>query len=351
MRSVGDQWSSLWPALAFLLVGVPLAALLDRLGFFEAAAAAMTGRRADRSVLGLWVLASLTTVVLNLDTTVVLLSPLYLRLARAADADPVPLVVVPLLLASFASSVLPVSNLTNLIVADQFHVTTGDFLSHIALPSIVAVVTGWLVYRRRYPTRLATPVREPADRRALLLGGAIVAGLLIGFVAGPRVGIAPWMTAAAADLVLIGVTRVIPWRDVPLLTAAGVAALAAVIALVATSGSIQHLVTHDRPLALIGIASMAGVIANAVNNLPALLLVVDGADRMSWGMWAWLLGVNTAAVLLPIGALANLLWRRIMRTEGLAIGLRDYARITIPIAVPAFAAAAFTLGLERLARA
>ena len=58
MSRVADQWSSLWPALAFLLTGVPLAALLD------------------------------------LDTTVVLLTPLYLRMARRAEVDPIPLVVI-----------------------------------------------------------------------------------------------------------------------------------------------------------------------------------------------------------------------------------------------------------------
>ena len=40
------------------------------------------------SVLGLWLLAAATTVVLNLDTTVVLLTPLYLRLARRVGGRP-----------------------------------------------------------------------------------------------------------------------------------------------------------------------------------------------------------------------------------------------------------------------
>ena len=74
MSRVADQIASLWLALAFLLVGVPLAGLLDRLGFFEAAAT-WTGRGSDTPVLALWVLAALTTVVLNLDATVVLLAP------------------------------------------------------------------------------------------------------------------------------------------------------------------------------------------------------------------------------------------------------------------------------------
>jgi len=106
-------------------------------------------------------------------------------------------------------------------------------------------------------------------------------------------------------------------------------------------------VSHDRPFALVGITSLGAAAANVVNNLPALLAMVDGAHRMSWGIWAWLLGVNVAAVALPIGALANLLWLRILRAEGLRIGVREYIRITVPIAVPAFASAAVVLAVER----
>jgi arsenical pump membrane protein len=338
----------LWPALAFLLAGVPLAALLDRLGFFEAVVSAVAGRERDTPVLAMWVIAALTTIVLNLDTTVVLLTPLYLRFAKRADTDAMPLVLIPLLLASFASSVLPVSNLTNLIVVDQLHVGVGDFLTHLALPSIAASAVGWLAYRRLHPTRVPSPPSARLDRHALLVGGAIVVGLLVGFVFGPTFGIAPWMTALAADIVLIGLTRVVPWRDVPLVTAAAVAVLGVVVAVVAPSDALHHFVSHEQPLALVGIASAGAVSANLVNNLPALLAVVDGAHRATWGIWAWLLGVNVAAVALPIGALANLLWLRILRAEGIHVRLRCYVRATMPVALPAFAAAVVVLAIERV---
>jgi Na+/H+ antiporter NhaD/arsenite permease-like protein len=67
--------------------------------------------------------------------------------------------------------------------------------------------------------------------------------------------------------------------------------------------------------------------------------MVDGATHPTDGVWAWLLGVNVGAVLLPLGALANLLWLRIVRDEELAIDLRGYVRAVLPIAVPALAAA------------
>jgi len=348
MSGVADQWSSLWPALAFLLAGVPLAALLDRLGFFEAVVSAVAGRAGDTPVLAMWTVAALTTIVLNLDTTIVLLTPLYLRFAKRADVDVMPVVLIPLLLASFASSVLPVSNLTNLIVVDRFQVGVGEFLTHLALPSLAASVAGWLVYRRLYPRRIASPPSARPDRHALGVGGAIVVVLLAGFVFGPSLGIAPWMTALSADVVLVALTRVVPWRDVPLATAAAVALLGAIVAVLAPSGALHHLVGHDNPFALAGIATGGAVAANVVNNLPALLAVVDGAHRMTWGIWAWLLGVNAAAVVLPIGALANLLWLRILRAEGVPIAFRHYVRMTLPIALPAFAAATIVLGVERI---
>lgn len=323
---------------------MPLAALLDEIGFFEAAAAVVLGREGDTPLLGLWVLAACTTVVLNLDTTVVLLTPLYARIARRSGADAFPLVIIPLLLASLASSVLPVSNLTNLIVDDKLHVGARDFVTHLALPSVVASTVGWFLYRRRFGARLACAEGAPPDRRALRVGGAVVVGVLVGFVVGPAFGVDPWITAAVADVVLVAVARVVPWRSVPVATAAGVAALGVFVALVVPEHAVRTVLSHG----VLFPATVAGVTANVVNNLPATLVAVDSTHRMSWGLWAWLLGVNTGAVLVPIGALANLLWLRIVRAEGMRVSLHRYIRTTVPIAVPAFGAAVVTLVLERL---
>src|SRR3954467_11120792 len=98
MHRAGDELAELAPALAFLLAAVPLATLLDRLGFFRSAAARLTGPRGT-SVLALWILAAATRSSTTLDTTIVLLTPLYVRIARRADADAACLALVPLLLA------------------------------------------------------------------------------------------------------------------------------------------------------------------------------------------------------------------------------------------------------------
>ena len=337
--------------LAFLLAGVPLAALLDRLGFFDSVAVVLLGRgQQSRSVFGLWVLAALTTAVLNLDTTIVLLTPLYARIARHSDSDVLALTVIPLFLASFASSVLPISNLTTLIVAQRFDVNTFEVISHLGLPSLAASLVGWLVYRRRHPTTLNAVVRQVPDRRALAIGGAVVAGLLVGFVLGPNLGIAAWVVALAADVILMLVVEAVPWREVPVTTALLVTVIAGAVAFIVPEGALSAPLHHSDAASIGLLAIAAGALANAVNNLPALLIGADSVTSMNWGMWAWLLGVNVAAVLVPLGALANLLWLRIMRAEGMRVSLRRYLGITVPVALPAATAAIAVLVAERIAQ-
>src|SRR5262245_22056381 len=59
--------------------------------------------------------ATVTTIVLNLDTTAVLLTPVFLALAAATGVRPLPLAMTTTWLANTASLLLPVSNLTNLL--------------------------------------------------------------------------------------------------------------------------------------------------------------------------------------------------------------------------------------------
>jgi arsenical pump membrane protein len=340
-----DQVSAMVPALLFLCVGVPLASLLDRLGYFDAVASLMQ-RRAGAIRLGaLWALACATTAVLNLDTTVVLLTPLYVRLAKHSGFDPFLLALIPLFTASFASSFLPVSNLTTLIAVERLDLSVSDVVTHLAAPSLVACVVGWLMFRRTVPASVPAGDVRVVDRRAVTIGSLVVAGLLIGFVFGGLLGIEPWMVALAADVVLVMVTRHLPWRDVPVVTALAVAGVAFVAALAIPSSATERLTTIDAPLAVTATVGVAAALANVVNNLPATLLGLEGVDGATWGFWGWLLGVNVGAALLPIGALANLLWWRIVRAEGVEVGVRRYVRATVPVTLVTLVASAACLGL------
>jgi arsenical pump membrane protein len=329
--------------IAFLLCAVPLATLLDRVGFFAAAAEVLGHGR--HLALGLWVLGAAVTTILNLDAAIVLLTPLYVRIARRCGIDPLALAVQPVLLSCLASSALPVSNLTNLIAASARHLTATEFLAHLGLPSLAATVVGWFAYSHIVrPGVPAIPDTEAADRHALIVGGAVVVAVLAGFVVGPSIGVPEWAVALGAVMVLVVITRHLPVRDIPW----GVALVAASLGLLA-GGAAAHLDFHNlfsgsSNLDLLRIAVTSAVGANAVNNLPALLVALP---RTGPGIWALLLGVNVGPLILVTGTLAALLWQAGLASLGITVTTTQFARIGARVMAPALATALLVLFVMR----
>lgn len=325
--------------LAFLLLAVPLAVLLDQLGFFTALAA-MVGHGRHLH-LGLWVLAAAVTTVFNLDASVVLLTPLYVRIAARHGLDPVAAAFPPALLACLASSALPVSNLTNLLAAERFDVGALSFVAHLAPASLAATAVGYLAYRRTFPHQPSTPPdHEPVDRRALALGVPVVVFVLAGFTVGDAFGMPAWAVAGGADLALVTLVRRLPWRDLPWGAAALAAALAVLVGAAAPHLGVDRLVdgpdTALHALALVGIATVA---ANLLNNLPALLVLMTGLTAADGRLWAVLVGVNVGPLLVVSGSLSGLLWLDTARRLGVDVDARDYSRVGARVGLPALAAA------------
>lgn len=333
-----DTVDALGAPLLFLALAVPLAVLLDEIGFFAGVAASVGATRRLR--LALWCFAAAVTIVFNLDAAVVLLTPLYVRIAHRHHDDVIALAFIPALLASLASSVLPVSNLTNLVVAGRLHLGVGDFLVHAAPVAAVATVVGWLAFRRVSPPEPAgTPVQEVVDVAAIRAGAPVVAFLLLGFTAGDALGVPAWVVAALALAWLCVSTRALPWRHVP------VQAVALALALGTLALGAAQSIDVDRILTVAGLPGEAlafgatALGANAVNNLPAVLVALPALEAHPERAWAMLLGANLGPTLWVTGALSTLLWQSTMARLGYPVGARRYAAVGVRIGVPVLLAA------------
>jgi arsenical pump membrane protein len=348
--SVDDSLDAVHPLLeplAFLLAAVPLALLLDRTGFFTAVAEHIGHRR--HLHLWMWLFAAAVTAVFNLDAAVVLLTPLYVRIARRHGLDPIAAAFPPVLLASLASSVLPVSNLTNLLVAERNHLHFGDFVSGLGPASVAAIVVGYLAYRRLFSLHPVAPGEAaPVDDGAIARGAPVVAFVLLGFTLGDLVGIAPWTIALLADLALVAMTRTVPWRDLPVSAAALAASLGVLAASAAPHLGLDNLLDGSGAGGDVRVLALAVFGANAVNNLPAVLVGLPalGPDPGT-RVWALLAGVNMGPVLLVTGSLAGLLWLDTARRLDVDVDARRYTSVGVRVGGPAILAAAAALVLTR----
>jgi arsenical pump membrane protein len=87
-------------------------------------------------------------------------------------------------------------------------------------------------------------------------------------------------------------------------------------------------------LALLGFATLAAVLANIVNNLPATLVLVPLVAPVGpAAVLAVLIGVNIGPNLTYVGSLSNLLWRNVLRRYDVSASIGEYTRLglfTVP---------------------
>ncbi|MDF2823663.1 MAG: arsenic transporter, partial [Mycobacterium sp.] len=89
--------------------------------------------------------------------------------------------------------------------------------------------------------------------------------------------------------------------------------------------------------ALLGIAVIAAVLANLVNNLPAVLVLLPlVAASGPAAVLAVLIGVNIGPNLTYVGSLSNLLWRRVLNSRGEQTNAAEFSllgAVTVPVAL------------------
>ena len=342
----------LGPVIGFLAAVLVLAQLCDDEGLFHACGAWMartaTGRP-RRLLVQVFVVASGITAVLSLDATVVLLTPVVFATAARLGARPKPHVYACTHLSNTASLLLPVSNLTNLLAFAASGLSFTRFAALMTLPWLVAIAVEYAVFRRFFATDLDAGAQAPPDAAAPELPAFAVATLactLAGFVLTSAFRVNPAWAALAGAMVLAA-RALAQRRTTPaaIAGAAGVPFLAFVLALGIVVGAVTgnglatalgHLVPGGTALpALLGIAALAALLANVINNLPAVLVLLPLIAHVGAGaVLAVLLGVNIGPNLTYAGSLATLLWRRIVREHDTDVDIKEFTRLGV-LTVPA----------------
>ncbi len=344
------------PTVGFLAGVLVLAHLAQVEGVFAAAGelmAAGSNGRPTRLLVLVFAVASITTAVLSLDATVVLLTPVVFATASRLGARPKPDVYATTHLANSASLLLPVSNLTNLLATGAAGLSFAAFARLMAAPWLVALAVEFMVFRWHFAAELsvsATPRPAPQRTRAPVFALIVLGLTLVGFVACSPLHLEPYWAALAGVAVLTakriaGCTRPVRRELACLLTASNpwfllfVLGLAIVVQAVVDHGvaNVMRAVMpsgHDLGSLLL-LAGIAAMLANLVNNLPAVLVLLPlVASSGPVAVLAVLIGVNVGPNLTYVGSLATLLWRRIMADHDHNAEIVEFTKLglaTVPL--------------------
>ena len=358
---LAEPLGALRGTMILVLVLPPLAQALDRLGWAELLAARLSRGGPSRVRLivcyAAWLIVS---ALLTLDVAAVASMPVGLAVAgrwRTAQRSQFWAAIAG---SNVGSMLFPFSNLTNLLLVAGTGVGFTTFVGTAWAPQFAAAAAVGILLALRWRTKpaedgLAIAAADPAPRSSplraptvtLVAGGVAAVGACAAVVIGVVGGDVALTFAVISGLVValaVGNGAVGPGSLVRSIPIAGVAV---VLFAAATRGPMVDLAgglpdlerTLPTPVALAGIAVIGGLLASAINNLPAAAfgaVWLVGASPAA--IVAYLLGTNVLALLTPYGSLATILGRNLAKPSGASPSTREYLLEAWPFAVVGAAA-------------
>jgi Na+/H+ antiporter NhaD/arsenite permease-like protein len=305
-----------------------------------------------------------TTAVLSafLDnlTTVLLMVPITFLLADALDLDPIPLVIIEILVSNIGGTATLIGDPPNILIAGATDLTFMEFIVNLApiAAFTFVVVTGglYLVYRKQLQ------VAPEARKRVLELDAArsiedldelkrtvpVLMGTILLFFAHQALHIEPATVAMTGATVMLLVSRQslekslagIEWPTlfffIGLFVMVG--ALEETGAIDEVAEGIAMITAGDRSAKLLGILWASGIGSGIVDNFPftaAMIPVVeqlqggDGGDDAYW--WALALGACFGGNATLVAAAANVAAAGMSARAGRPIGFVSFLRIGLPV--------------------
>jgi Na+/H+ antiporter NhaD/arsenite permease-like protein len=343
----------------FLLAGMMvIASIVARTGLFEWLALRSV-RLAHGRPLRLLIILSLVTAVLSafLDnvTTVVLIVPVTLSVARRLGVSPVPYLISQILASNIGGTATLIGDPPNILIGSAAGLDFNAFLINLG-PVTLLVFIGFLLmaplmFRRglRVPElarEFAVESSEGAaitDRRLLVKSLVVVALTLLGFLAHQALGLEPATIALLGATVLMLIASVDPHdilREVEWKTLFFFIGLFVLVEGVVAVGLVSDMadaladfVGGDATLASVGLLWFSALASAVIDNIPYTATAIPVVERLiETGLpadplwWSLALGACLGGNLTIVGASANVVVVNTAAREGHRIGFVEFMR-------------------------
>lgn len=346
-----------------VLVGMMIfVAIVRQSGMFEYIAV-----RAAKAVHGdpwkIMVAFTLITAVLSaiLDnvTTVLLVGPMSIAIARMLKIDPVPFLMGQILASNVGGTATLIGDPPNIMIGSAAHLSFMDFLENTGFTVLFILVVLILLMKVVYEKKIElgtvdTGAIEKLDpsksitNRALMKKGIIVLiCVIVGFMFHDKLGIESSVIAltAAAVMLIIGredVNEAI--QDVEWTTILFFMSLFVVVGGLTETGIIKELAskiidaTNGHPMVTMLVLLWASALLSSIlDNIPfvatliplILAMQADGIDVTSF-WWAISLGACLGGNGTMIGASANVVLSDISTKHGYPITFKSYLKVGMP---------------------
>lgn len=367
--------------IALLFGGMVVARVLATTGLFDSIGdyyLRASGGSGRRFLLLLLVIVAPVCAVLPNATTVVLLAPIIIRVARALDVDFVGPVILTAIVSNAAGMLTLVGDPATFLVGSSIGMTFGAYLQRVSLGGLLAVLVvvpllPWLMHGiwNKRVTLPAAAVSAPLKRPGFaLLCLAVLMVMVALFIFGEQlpshiVPPAVAIIAAALALLVLQAARIEPaenvLRDVDWKTLIFLAATFCLVQALNKTGLLNKLAFvmadgfgHEYVLAALALLVGIGLLSTVLANTPvvaAMLVTTKGYlvaveavpdTALAAGFTAWpdtlvpvfigmMFGATLGGNATLIGSAANLVGAGVCATHGEKVTFVRFMRLGLPI--------------------
>jgi Na+/H+ antiporter NhaD/arsenite permease-like protein len=350
----------------FLLAGMMvLAGGLSRTGFFEYVAGYaihLSRGQPFRLLIILSLLTALLAAVLDNVTTVVLLTPVTLSIARILRVSPFPYLISQIFASNIGGTATLIGDPPNILIGSAAGLDFGAFLVNLAPVAVLIMVAFvgimWLAFGRGMEDDanrldiLATvdPAAAIKDRPLMVRALVVLALTIVGFLFHSVVGL------EAATIALLGATvlmivgpldphealRDVEWNT--LFFFVGLFMLIEAVVHVGIIGRIADTLADaaggNLPIATMGILWFSAIASAIVDNIPYTATAIPIIERLIAGgldgavlWWALALGACLGGNLTIVGASANIVVANLAARDGHPITFMQFFRYGLGVVI------------------
>ena len=346
-----------------LLVGMMvLVAIIRQSGLFEYVAikaAKMVHGDPWKIMIAFILLTAVLSGILDNVTTVLLVGPMTIAIAKMLEINPVPFLMTQILASNAGGTATLIGDPPNIMIGSAANLSFMDFLKNTGIAFVLVIIFMIVMMRFVYKKEIEVegldtskimnidPDKSITDKPLLIKGVVVIVLVILGFIFHDQIGMETSviaLTAAAVMLIIGGVNVDNAIQDVEWTTIAFFMALFVVVGGLTETGVIKQVAaviierTAGHPVMMMLILLWASALLSSfLNNIPfiatliplVLALKADGMDAEPlW--WAISLGACLGGNGTMIGASANVVLSDISTKHGYPITFKSYLRVGMP---------------------